>query len=287
MDLYQIRYFLAISETGSFTKAAERLFVSQPSLSAGIKKLEQELGVMLFERGGRKVLLTSTGHLFLEKAQNILREYESAIHAIKGFKDQPNLKLGTLHTIRGCSLARLLGAYRHKHPNVVIELHNGHLEELQDWLEDGYIDIAITSLERNDDAETSQVLFYQALRLAVSPDHPFAQRSAIEWVDLNEQPYIERIHCEIWRACPEMFELAGVNPQIIYWADHEEWVISLIQVGLGISIMPVWQGVSNLIYVPIANVNLNRTIGLKWRAQQESDIVDWFRIFAKSHDWQT
>jgi DNA-binding transcriptional LysR family regulator len=69
MDLYQINYFLAIVETGSFTKAADSLFVSQPSLSAGIKKLEQELGVVLLERGGRKVLLTAAGNLFLEKAK--------------------------------------------------------------------------------------------------------------------------------------------------------------------------------------------------------------------------
>ena len=287
MDLYQIRYFLAITETGSFTKAAERLYMSQPSLSAGIKKLEKELGVVLFERGGRKVLLTPTGQLFLEKAQNILQEYQSALHMIKGFKDRPTLRLGTLHTIRGCSLARLIGAYRQKHPNVVIELRNGHLEELRELLEDGQIDIAITSLEQNDDLASAQQLFQQPLLLAVPADHAFAQRSSIQLSELDGQPYIERIHCELWRACPQMFESVGIQPQIIYWADHEEWVIALIQVGLGISIMPVWQGLNHLTYIPISDLCLKRTVGLKWRAQQQSDIVDWFRIFAKSHDWQT
>lgn len=286
MDLYQIRYFLAIAETSSFTKAAERLFVSQPSLSAGIKKLEKELGVVLFERGGRRVLLTSAGHFFLEKAENILQEYQSALNVLKGFKDRPTLRLGTLHTIRSCTLAKLIGAYRQEHPHVKIELYKNHLEELQEWLEQGKIDVAITALGYSDDPKTSQQLFEQRLLLAVPVDHPFAQRSSIHLVDLEGEPLIERIHCEIWRAFPQMFEAAGVQPDIIYWADNEEWVISLIQVGLGLSIMPAWDCLTNIKYVPIVDLSLARSVGLKWRAQQESEAVDWFRIFAKSHDWQ-
>ena len=286
MDLYQIRYFLAIAETSSFTKAAERLYVSQPSLSAGIKKLEKEMGVVLFERGGRKVLLTSAGEFFLPKAENILKEYQSALHVLKGFKDRPLLRLGTLHTIRGCNLARLIGTYRQKHPNVRIELYNSHLEELQDWLEQGKIDLAITSLGHHNEPKTSQELFRQKLLLAVSPEHPFAQRSSIQLADLEGEPLIERIHCEIWRAYPHIFEDAGFQPQIVYWADSEEWVISLVQAGLGMSIMPVWHGLTNINYVSIADLNLDRVVGLKWRSQQESEVVDWFRIFATSHDWQ-
>lgn len=286
MDLYQIRYFLAIVETKSFTKAAERLFVSQPSLSAGIKKLERELGVVLLERGGRKVLLTPAGEFFLEKAENILKEYQSAIHVLKGFKDRPTLKLGILHTIRVYNLARLIGAYRQKHPNVVIKLYNSHLEELQGWLEQGKIDLAITSLGHNEDAKTSQELFQQKLLLAVPSEHSFAQRSGIHLTDLEGEPLIERIHCEIWRACPHMFEEVGVQPQIVYWADSEEWVISLVKVGLGVSIMPVWQGLTNVNYVPITDFNFERIIGLKWRSPQKSEVVDWFRVFATSHDWQ-
>ena len=286
MNLYQIRYFLAIAETRSFTKAAERLFVSQPSLSAGIKKLERELGVMLFERGGRKVLLTPSGDFFLEKAQNILKEYQSTLDAFQDFKEKPILRIGCLHTIRGIILARLIGAYRKKHPNVIIELHNSHLEELALWLEEGKIDLAITSLEKNETSKTCQELFEQKLSLAVSAEHPYARRSSINIADLEGEPLIERIHCELWRANPKMYEEAGINTQIVYWADNEEWVISLVQVGLGVSIMPEWQDLTDVIYVPIADANLNRIIGLKWRSQQESEVVDWFRVFATSHDWQ-
>jgi len=77
MELYQIQYFLTIAEVGSFNKATEKLFVSQPSLSAGIKKLEKELDIDLFERTGKGVILTSAGKLFQEKAQEIIAQYRS------------------------------------------------------------------------------------------------------------------------------------------------------------------------------------------------------------------
>jgi len=286
MDLSQIRYFLAITKTGNFTKAAERLFISQPSLSAGIKKLEQELGVLLFERGGRKVLLTSEGRFFLEKANNILSEYQSAIHELKGFKERPILKLGTLHTMHGSNLARLIGDLRKERPTLSIKLYNGHLEELDDWLENGKIDIAITSLDRNPDSKTSQVLFQQPLHLAVPSDHALAQRSSIPIITLDGQPYIERTHCEIWRAYPHLFESVGVKPETVYWANNEEWVISLVQVGLGVSLMPVWQEIGDIVFLPISDLNITRVVGLIWRAQQESEVVEYFRAFANSHDWQ-
>jgi len=285
MDLYQIRYFVTIAQTGNFTKAAERLFVSQPSLSAGIKKLERELGVMLFERGGRRVLLTPAGQFFLAKAEAMLKDYQLMLQDIQKFKEQPTLRLGTLHTLRGSDLAELMGAFRSKHGNVAIELHSGNLENLEDWLEGGYIDLAITWL-RADETKDSLFLFSQQLMLAVFPSHPFAQRSTVPLMDLNGQPYIERIHCEFWRACPQMFESAGVEPHIVYSANSEEWVISLIKAGLGMSIMPKWRQLTNLIYVPIDNLSIARTIGLKWRNHHTSEAVEWFRIFASNYAWQ-
>jgi DNA-binding transcriptional LysR family regulator len=144
MDLYQLHYFLAIVETGGFTKAAERLFVSQPSLSAGIKKLEQELGVVLFERGGRRAVLTTAGKFFLTKATTILSEYQSTLRELKEFHQQPTLRIGTLRTIRIASLATLIRDFQTQYPNVLFELLDGTVNELHTWLEDGEIDLAIT-----------------------------------------------------------------------------------------------------------------------------------------------
>lgn len=286
MNLYQIRYFLAIAETGGFTKAAERLFVSQPSLSVGIKKLEQELGITLFERGGRRAILTPAGKFFLKKATIILSEYQTTLRELKGFHSQPTLRLGTLRTIRIVSLSRLISAFQAEYSNVLIELLDGTLEELRDWLEQGEIDLALTVLDSREDSKTSLTLFQQRRALAVSANHAFAQRETVRLAELGGQPYIERIHCELWGETSQLFESNSLQPRVVYRADHEEWVISLIAVGLGIAIMPEWQNTPGVVYIPISDLPLRRAIGLVWRTGQDVEVIERFRAFAASHDWQ-
>ncbi|MBE9028241.1 LysR family transcriptional regulator [filamentous cyanobacterium LEGE 11480] len=286
MDLYQIRYFLTIAEVGSFTKAAELLYVSQPSLSAGIKKLEKELDVMLLERGGRGVLLTPAGRLFQARGQAILAEYQAVRQDFQVLKAQPTLRIGMLHTIRGSCMAKVIGAFNQRHPQVSITIYHGYLQELQDWLAQGKVDLALSWLQEQDDPQTSQLLFHQPLTLAVPQSHVFAQAKSVCLADLDGQPYIERLNCEFWRSNQDMFESAGVKPRNVYSSNNEEWVISLIQAGMGMSIMPIWQDLVNTTYVPMTDLSLSRTIGLRWRGQQQLETVAWFRDFALEHDWQ-
>ena len=284
MDLYQIQYFLTISEVGSFNKASEKLFISQPSLSAGIKKLETELEVELFERTGRGIILTSAGKLFQRKAEEILQKYESLRTEIKQFKKQPTLKLGTLHTIRSYDLAQLLAKFSQKYPDVNIEILNGYLPELQNWLEQGHIDLAITWLTEENYFNTLP-LFDQPFKLAVPNSHPYAKNKSVRLMDLDRQPYINRTNCEFWQSNPTMFSSVGVKPQFIYSSNNEEWVISLIQAGIGMSIMPVWSNLSDVIYIPILDLSLSRVVGLKWRKKQTLDAVQWFQECASDYHW--
>ena len=284
MDLYQIQYFLTISEVGSFNKASEKLFISQPSLSAGIKKLETELEVELFERTGRGIILTSAGKLFQRKAEEILQKYESLRTEIKQFKKQPTLKLGTLHTIRSYDLAQLLAKFSQKYPDVNIEILNGYLPELQNWLEQGHIDLAITWLTEENYFNTLP-LFDQPFKLAVPNSHPYAKNKSVRLMDLDRQPYINRTNCEFWQSNPTMFSSVGVQPQFVYSSNNEEWVISLIQAGIGMSIMPVWSNLSDVIYIPILDLSLSRVVGLKWRKKQTLDAVQWFQECASDYHW--
>lgn len=293
MDLYQVRYFLTIAETGTFSRAAERLYLSQPSLSTGIKKLEQELGVTLFERGGRRTVLTAAGRSFLEKATVIMEQYQAALHELKGFDDQPILRIGVLSTMQVAVLADLVSTFQQHHPNVTIELHDGTLENLREGLEQGEVDVAITvlSLRGVDDAlvhpdpQTSSVLFRQPLLLAVPQGHPFAQRASIRLADLDGQPFIDRVNCEFFPQECQILDAANIHPKVVYRASHEEWVISLIQSGLGICVMPYWEGIPGIVYLPISDLDFQRTIGVKWRQSQRSDLVERFCRFATSHGW--
>jgi DNA-binding transcriptional LysR family regulator len=286
MDIYQIRYFLAIAETGGFTKAAERLLVSQPSLSAGIKKLEQELGVILFERGGRRAVLTPAGQFLLTKAQSILTEYQSVLHELKTFKTQPVLTLGLLRTIRISSFAQLIAAFRQTYPNVAIELQDGGSLELREQLESGQIDVLVTGLDGIEANGNALPLFRQRIALAVANSHPFAQRKSVRLVELDGQPYIDRMHCRLRASVKQKFEAHGLQQHVVYRADNEDWVIALVAAGLGVTVMAEWRNLAGITYIPIADWTIERTIGLVWRTGHDNDSVKAFCQFAASHDWQ-
>ncbi|MFB2838716.1 LysR family transcriptional regulator [Floridanema evergladense] len=283
MDLYQLRYFLAITETGSFSKAAERLFVSQPSLSAGIKKLEQVLDVTLFERGGRRAVLTPAGKLFQKKAKILLDNYQATLRELRELKQQPVLRLGTLRTIRIACLADLIHTFQQQSPSVLIELVDGSFSELGDQLEQGDVDLVMTVLDGYEAPKTSLTLFQQRRVLAVSTNHPLASRETVQLADLHRQPFIERLHCERYREMQKLF--TSIRPQIVYRADHEEWVFSLVAAGLGLSIMPEWSNVPGVVFIPIADLPLQRTVGLVWRRGYESEVVTQFLTCVGTHDW--
>lgn len=286
MELYQLKYFVVIAQQGSFTKASDVLYISQPSLSAGIKKLEQELDVTLLERRWRGVSLTEAGKLFLGKAQRIIEEYQSTIDALRNFQERPVLRIGMLCTLRITVVSKIIQSFRELYPEVTIELHDTHLDELSNWLDQGEIDLAITTLEETTDSPTTHSLFNQRLLLGVPDSHPFAQQESVMLSQLEEEPFIERMKCEfLTKMTPSIFEAANVKPYIVYRADHEEWVISLIQAGMGMSIMPEWDKVEGMTYVPLAMMQPVRKIGLQWKEKQNLELVNIFKSFVIEGTW--
>ena len=286
MDLHQLTYFIAVVETGSFTRAAERAFVSQPSLSIGIKKLERELGVRLFERGGRRAVLTPAGSRFLERARAMLEQYEAAFRELREVQQGDTLKLGVLQTVRVTSLARLISQFQPRHPGLVVELRVGTVEEIRSWLDAGKVDVALTLLTGREEPQASLPLFHQRRLLAVPPAHPFASRASVRLADLDGQPYIERTHCETCQESRALFDSLRVRPRVVHRADHEEWVIALVAAGLGMTIMPEWRDALGIVYVPLSDYQETRTIGLVCPQQHDSALVQAFRVFAASHDWR-
>lgn len=285
MDTNQARYFLAIVETGGFSKAADSLLISQPALSLSIRRLERELGVTLFERGGRRAVPTSAGLFFLKTAKDILNRYEVALNELRVFGNQPSLRLGVLRTLRIDDLSKMITIFREKYSNVIIELRDGTAKDLYSWLENGEVDVLLTELNRSKDGESSLTLFQQDYLLAVALDHPFAKKDQVNLVELDDQAFIGRTNCEVWGKAPQIFEAAGVEPRVVYLADREEWAIAMVRSGLGITIMPVWKDLSDIVYVAIAEISLSRTVGLKWRIQQNSEVVNLFRAFAIDYSW--
>ncbi|HMV48506.1 MAG TPA: LysR family transcriptional regulator [Blastocatellia bacterium] len=285
MDIYQIKYFLAVVDAGNFSRAAERVHVTQPTLSTGIKKLEEELGVALFERNNREVKLTAAGGQFVNRARVIYREMEQAKSEMTIARTQAVLRLGVLKTLPMESVAGLARAFRESHPEVLLELSDGADDDLRARLRTGQIDLALTVLRAEENSNASLALTEETLFLAAGDQHPLAQKASVRLEDVDGQPFIERLNCEIWPGLLVEFQRHGVRPRIVYRAENDQSVMSLIAVEQGLSVMPARPNPHGVRFVPIEDLALKRRVGLVWQEASLSKLAASFQNFVRQNSF--
>ncbi len=175
MELYQLRYLLAVADTGNFTRAAEKLFVTQPTLSQQIINLERELGHKLFHRLGRTAVLTEAGNIFLERARRILFE---ADNAAKELQDDPGLErrinIGAIPTVAPYLLPSLIALCRERHPNLQISVREDFRPQLVRGVLEGELDLAITAQPVTNRQVSVDSLMSEPLLLVVGCQHRLA-----------------------------------------------------------------------------------------------------------------
>lgn len=248
-ELYQLRYFLAVVETGNFTKAAERACVTQPTLSAGIKKLELALGKQLFERSNRRVFLTDAGAGLVERAKSILYECNQAAMAAQEEQETSVLRLGVLRTIPSRLTAKLIKAFREAYPDIAIELMDGTEQELANRLDQQGIDAAISILRPGWQASDAVPLLEEGYALALHADHPLADRDVAHAVDLANNPMVVRTRCEVLSDTSRYFTDHNVRPRLVYRTQHDERALAMVSAGLGATVIPQcyeWEGMAKL-----------------------------------------
>lgn len=289
MNLNHLRYFLVAAEVGSFTRASERLFITQPSLSVSIQKLEKDLGVKLFERQQNRqkhpVRLTSSGKHFLEKARDILSRFESAKAELHhtGFGPQI-LKIGVLHTLPMVDIAGLIGNFSKAFPSTVIEQISGNVVELEDWLEKGDIDLTISVFLREQEGrETSQALFQRNYLAAVSEAHPLAKRASLSFSELNGLLYIDRTRCELRDYLQRAFAERGICPKTTYKTEHDDLSNALVTTGVGLAVIPARKRIPGMASLPFSDLKLTRPVGLEWRSEESLKTVSLFREISTSY----
>ncbi|MEO5960975.1 MAG: LysR family transcriptional regulator, partial [Opitutaceae bacterium] len=191
MELHQLRYFLAVAETGNFTRASERSNVTQPSLSQQILNLEREVGHKLFHRLGRKAVLTEAGVAFLERTRRILFEVENAS---KELSDHPSLgrriTVGAVQTVMPYLLTPFIAECRQKHPNLQIQAREDFRSDLVRAVVEGDLDLAVVPLPVKDHRVAIEPLLTEPLLLVVGKNHPIASRTEISITDLADESFV-------------------------------------------------------------------------------------------------
>ena len=266
MELHQLRYFCAVADTSSFSRAALQTNVSQPSLSQQIIKLEDELGARLFDRLGRSVQLTDLGKAFLPRARSVLRELEAAkgdVDERKGSVGGP-ICIGVIPTVAPYFLPAQLTSFTRQFPQARLSVVEEITPVLLERLRASVVDIAILALPiRGHEFETFPLLT-ERLFAAIPKDHKLARRSTLSLKDLRAEPFLllRDGHCfrdTAVAAC----DRARVNPQIIFESGQFSSILSMVSTSMGVSIVPEMaidrhQGCS---YVRIADSEATRTIG--------------------------
>ncbi|MCE7946392.1 MAG: transcriptional regulator CynR [Chloroflexi bacterium CFX4] len=270
MDLRKLRYLLTVAEEKHFTRAAERLYISQPSLSQQIKHLEDELGTALIERSSRLVRLTAAGELLCQHARHIFNELQDAQTALAELAhlERGTLAIGCVQTVNAYLMPRLLSAFVAQHPNIALSVEEMPAAEIEARLLEGTLQIGLGFSPPSQPAIEAEVLFDEELVLYVAADHPLAGCTQLELRQLEGVPLalLPRTFCtrRIWEACAQQ---AALTPKVMVELNTVQGLLSLVSHSRLASVLPqLAQSLAqNLCAIRLVLPTPRRSIALLWR----------------------
>jgi DNA-binding transcriptional LysR family regulator len=291
MELRHLRYFIAVGEELSFTRAAERLHIAQPPLSQQIRQLEEELGVTLFERGARPLRLTEAGQILLDRAKTLLATLGETVDEVRrvGRGLSGKLAIGFAGSAMFLPLPEAIVAFRQDFPDVEITLDEMLACAIAEALRQRRIDIGFARPALPfGEGLAQRVLFYEPYMAALPAGHEFAGRSELSLKDLTDEPFIlypavpgPSVTDLIVAAC----QASGFTPRVAQEAMHLQTVISLVAAGIGLSLVPRAAARSNTSRHGVAFVNLSPPVPMApltmvWREGDSSVALRRFMAIA-------
>lgn len=243
MTITQLKYVIAIAEHKNFTKAAEKCFVTQPTLSTQIQKLEEELDIIIFDRGKKPIELTEVGRKIVYQARNIVNEadrIQDIVDQQKGFIGG-EFRLGIIPTIMPTLLPMFLKTFINKYPKVKLKIEELTTEDILTRLSDGHLDAAIAVTPLESDNIKERVLYYEPFVAYVPENHRLMEKKIIEVTDLNieDMLLLEDGHCfrdGVINLCKALKEQVDENFQIE--SGSIETLIKLSNEGMGMTLLP-------------------------------------------------
>lgn len=280
MEIHQLTYFVAVAETGSFSRAAERCNVAQPSLSQQIQKLEQELGEPLFDRLPRKVVLTDAGRMLLPRAINILSDLHDIKHTLNQNIDSGHglLSVGFIPTIAPFVLPRVIKRFSQEFPNARLSVQEDLTEAIVHGLLDGKLDVGITSMPIHHRLIRTQELLTEPLLVASSKDNDFISRASIHVKDLDKFPFIalSEMHC-LGEQVQSFCHRQDLELKIVCDTSQLTTVKNCVEIGLGVSLVPRALAVSDtsqlVKYRPLNGATPQRKIAATTHAERTQSFL--------------
>jgi LysR family transcriptional regulator, hydrogen peroxide-inducible genes activator len=273
MTLNKLRYVVAVAHERNFRRAAEKCFVTQPALSLAIQKLEEELGIQLFERGKAEMAITPLGVQVVEQAQRVLEEAAKIKEIAKSGMDPllGPLRLGVIYTVGPYLLPALIPGLHKIAPQMPLEIEENTTAQLDQLLRNGRLDVIIIALPFGDSGITTLPLYDEPFVVVLPSEHPWAERTSIKSKELSKERVLllNSGHCfsnQVVEVCPELSRKTDQVQQ----GNSLETIRSMVASGLGITVLPVSACTdrfqSSLVRaVPFQDPAPSRRIALAWR----------------------
>lgn len=273
MNLRDLEYLVAVDEERHFNKAAEHCFVSQPTLSGQLKKLEQELGVVLVERSTRQVVMTEVGTAVAAQARKVLAEARAVKEIAQTFTDPfaGSLHVGLIPTVAPYLLPLIMPVMEEHYPNLKLWLHEQQTHVLLEKLRKAELDLLILALPVDTDEFAEIDLFNEPFWLTVPASDPLAQKQQADLGDLNhlQMLLLEEGHCLRGQALDVCVQ-AGASEYAGFQATSLETLRHMVGEGMGITLMPELavhksSSAENIRYLPFIDPKPSRRIGVLYR----------------------
>lgn len=242
MNLYHLRYFVTLAKMQHYTKAAEQLCITQPSLSHAISSLEKEMGVKLFEKEGRNIVLTKCGTEFLKEVERSLEILDNSVSHIKAFgSGDGRLDIALLRTLGTSLVPDLIRGFVSEYPykNIDFHFYNGLTSDILDGLKEQKYDIAFCSCADNEPLIDFIPISRQELVLIVPRKHPLADRESIHLKETLQYPQILFSQRSGLRAViDKLFEQCGQMPDAVFEIEEDQTIAGFVANGFGIAVVP-------------------------------------------------
>ena len=273
MDVRHLEYFIEVARQKSFSKAAEMLYVSQPSISKAIKELENELGVVLLYRNTKSVELTDHGEAILEQAQQIVSSFQNITAQVESVS---KLRTGKVHVgfppITGITvLTHLIGAFKKEYPNIEINLYEFGSKKIEIAIRDGLLDVGVIRVPVETPEIYEMITFAQEpLRIVMHPAHRLAKQTKINYDDLKDERLVLYSNDFVLHdTITERFQHAGFNPHVIFKTSQRELMLQTVAAGLGVAFLPstICSGLekSIVISLPVTDQDLYLQLAIAWK----------------------
>lgn len=272
MTLNELRFIVAVAQERNFRRAAAKSFISQPALSLAIQKLEEELGLKIFERGKNEVSLTPVGSAIVEQAQRVLEEAERIREIAAQGKNQLStpLRLGIIHSVSPYLLPDLIPELKRLAPQMALEVEENITANLEALLRNGKLDVIIIALPFGDSGILTLPLYDEPFEVVVSNDHRWAERRSIKPAELAQEKVLllDSGHCysnQVDEACP-----GSRRNDSVQHGTSLETIRNMVASGLGITVLPASANSARyrsklLSVVPFTRPVPSRRIALAWR----------------------